>query len=69
MDDLLRHTGRVVARDILTTVAWHQPPDLPAARAHARDERPVAPEELGPVGVVLEIARCLRDISAGRVPK
>jgi hypothetical protein len=34
----------------------------------SREWTAVAPQEVGQIGVVLEMARCLAEISAGRVP-
>lgn len=52
---------------------WEQyafdPSERPRAGARAREWQAVAPEELGAVGVVREMARCLAEIKSGRVPK
>ena len=52
---------------------WEQyafdPSEKPEAGARSREWTAIAPQEVGPIGVVLEMARRLRAIRAGRVPK
>ena len=45
------------------------PSERPVVGVRSREWTATAPREVGQLGVVLEMARCLREISAGRVPK